>query len=29
MHCVVRTPDGNDDGHDLLRQHDLTDPHGA
>ena len=29
MRCVVRTPDGHDDGHDLLRQHDLTDAHGA
>ena len=27
IHCVVRTPNGNDYGKDLLRQHDLTHPH--
>ena len=27
IHCVVRTPNGNDYGKDLLRQHYLTHPH--
>ena len=27
VHCVVRTPNGNDYGKDLLRQHYLTHPH--
>jgi hypothetical protein len=27
IHCVVRTPNGNDYGHDLLRQHYLKHPH--
>jgi len=27
IHCVVRTPNGNDDGKDLLRQHYLSAPH--
>jgi predicted nuclease of restriction endonuclease-like (RecB) superfamily len=27
IHCVVRTPNGNDYGKDLLRQHYLTNPH--
>jgi len=29
IHCVVRTPNGNDYGKDLLRQHYLTHPHHA
>ncbi len=29
IHCVVRTPNGNDYGKDLLRQHYLTHPHEA
>jgi hypothetical protein len=29
IHCVVRTPNGNDYGKDLLRQHYLRHPHGA
>ena len=28
IHCVVRTPNGNDYGKDLLRQHYLAHPHG-
>jgi hypothetical protein len=28
VHCVVRTPNGNDYGKDLLRQHYLAHPHG-
>jgi hypothetical protein len=27
IHCVVRTPNGNDYGKDLLRQHYLAHPH--
>jgi len=27
IHCVVRAPNGNDYGKDLLRQHYLTHPH--
>jgi hypothetical protein len=27
IHCVVRTPNGNDYGRDLLRQHYLVHPH--
>jgi hypothetical protein len=27
VHCVVRTPNGNDYGKDLLRQHYLAHPH--
>jgi hypothetical protein len=27
IHCVVRTPNGNDYGKDLLRQHYLSHPH--
>jgi len=29
IHCVVRTPNGNDYGKDLLRQHYLTHPHAS
>ncbi len=29
IHCVVRTPNGNDYGKDLLRQHHLSHPHAA
>jgi hypothetical protein len=29
IHCVVRTPNGNDYGKDLLRQHYLAHPHGS
>ena len=29
IHCVVRTPNGNDYGKDLLRQHYLAHPHTA
>jgi hypothetical protein len=29
IHCVVRTPNGNDYGKDLLRQHYLAHPHPA
>jgi Protein of unknown function (DUF3500) len=29
IHCVVRTPNGNDYGKDLLRQHYLSHPHNA
>jgi hypothetical protein len=29
IHCVVRTPNGNDYGKDLLRQHYLAHPHNA
>jgi hypothetical protein len=29
IHCVVRTPNGNDYGKDLLRQHYLSHPHTA
>jgi hypothetical protein len=29
VHVVVRTPNGNDYGKDLLRQHYLTHPHGV
>ena len=29
IHCVVRTPNGNDYGKDLLRQHYLAHPHGG
>jgi len=29
VHCVVRTPNGNDYGKDLLRQHYLRNPHGG
>jgi hypothetical protein len=29
IHCVVRTPNGNDYGKDLLRQHYLKHPHGG
>lgn len=29
VHCVVRTPNGNDYGKDLLRQHYLQHPHGS
>jgi hypothetical protein len=29
IHCVIRTPNGNDYGKDLLRQHYTTHPHGV
>jgi hypothetical protein len=29
IHCVIRTPNGNDYGKDLLRQHYLQHPHGV
>jgi hypothetical protein len=29
VHCVVRTPNGNDYGKDLLRQHYIAHPHGS